>query len=64
MTTASDQYNDELYGLPREGQKVLDMPTLHFWRWLADHGELEHFPSSAPSGPVVALLREEARCRT
>ena len=50
MATASDQYNEELYGLPREGQKVLNLNVLAFWRWLADRGALEDDPYGPPCG--------------
>lgn len=50
MTDADSQFNSGLFGLPRETQKVLNLNTLYFWRWLADRGELEQDPYGPPCG--------------
>lgn len=58
---ASDQYNHDLYGLPIERPKTLNVKHLIFLRHLAVRGQLEHEAAGMASGPVVDLIRETER---
>lgn len=37
-----------------------DLAHLHFLRWLAEQGRLEHAPAGPPSGPFAASAVPEA----
>jgi hypothetical protein len=48
----------------REPQKVIRLDHVRFMRWLVERGQLEHWPSGPPSGPVAELLASSSRaCR-
>ena len=39
----------------REGAKRIDRDHLCFWRWLIEHGRLDHPPAGPPSGELAVV---------